>query len=63
LTRLFLLDTNIVSNLVRHPADEVARMMANIGKTRECTSVVVAARLRSGAATPDIPIQNWLKKG
>jgi tRNA(fMet)-specific endonuclease VapC len=52
---LFLLDTNIVSDLVRHPAGEVARMVAEVGETRVCTSVVVAAELRYGAAKKASP--------
>ena len=63
MTRLFLLDTNIVFNLVHRQADDIDRMVANIGATRVCTSVVVAAKLSYGTAVPDLAIQNWLKKG
>lgn len=46
----FLLDTNIVSDLVRHPAGVVAQRIAHVGEEQVCTSVIVAAELRYGAA-------------
>lgn len=46
----FLLDTPIVSDLVRHPRGRVARRIAEVGETLVCTSIVVAAELRCGAA-------------
>jgi tRNA(fMet)-specific endonuclease VapC len=49
LTR-FLLDTNILSDLVRHPQGRVAERIAEVGETAICTSIVVAAELRFGAA-------------
>ena len=45
----FLLDTNILSDLVRHPAGVVAERIADHGEARICTSIVVAAELRFGA--------------
>jgi tRNA(fMet)-specific endonuclease VapC len=55
LTGLFLLDTNIVSDLVRHPHGAVADAIARVGETNVCTSVVVAAELRYGAAKKRSP--------
>jgi tRNA(fMet)-specific endonuclease VapC len=49
-TTRFLLDTNILSDLVRHPQGEVARRIAEIGEEHICTSIIVAAELRYGAA-------------
>src|SRR5258707_8861411 len=49
-TMRFLLDTGIVSDLVRHPQGRVADRIAAIGEKRVCTSVIVAAELRYGAA-------------
>lgn len=49
-TDRFLLDTNIVSELVRQPQGRVARHVATVGENRVCTSIVVAAELRFGAA-------------
>ena len=45
----YLLDTNIVSDLIRHPQGPVARRIASTGEDTVCTSVVVAAELRYGA--------------
>jgi tRNA(fMet)-specific endonuclease VapC len=45
----FLLDTNILSDLVRHPKGQVARRIADIGEEQICTSIIVAAELRYGA--------------
>jgi len=46
----FLLDTNIVSDLVRHPQGRIADRIADIGEQHVCTSIIVAAELRYGAA-------------
>lgn len=48
--RRYLLDTNIVSDLVRNPAGRVAGRISTIGEASIYTSVVVAAELRYGAA-------------
>jgi len=45
----YLLDTNIVSDLVRHPQGRVASHIATSGEETICTSIVVAAELRYGA--------------
>ena len=46
----FLLDTNIVSDLVRHPRGKIAGRISDVGEDDVCTSIVVAAELRYGAA-------------
>jgi tRNA(fMet)-specific endonuclease VapC len=46
----FLLDTNIVSDLIRHPRGRVAGRISEIGEDSVCTSIIVAAGLRYGAA-------------
>ena len=46
----YLLDTNIVSDLVRNPKGEVAQHIRRVGEARVCTSIIVAAELRYGAA-------------
>jgi tRNA(fMet)-specific endonuclease VapC len=46
----FLLDTNIVSDLVRNPQGRIAGKIGTVGEGRVCTSVIVAAELRYGAA-------------
>jgi tRNA(fMet)-specific endonuclease VapC len=44
----FMLDTNIVSDLARHPAGKVAQKIADIGEAGLCISILVAAELRFG---------------
>jgi tRNA(fMet)-specific endonuclease VapC len=46
----YLLDTNVLSDLVRRPRGLVAQAIARVGESRVCTSVVVSAELRFGAA-------------
>ncbi len=46
----YLLDTNILSDLVRNPQGDVAAQIAKAGEDSVCTSIVVAAELRYGAA-------------
>ena len=45
----YLLDTNILSDLVRNPQGVVAARIAKAGENTVCTSVIVAAELRYGA--------------
>ncbi len=46
----YLLDTNTLSDLVRHPQGVVAARIAKAGEDSVCTSIVAAAELRYGAA-------------
>jgi len=46
----YLLDTNIVSDLVRNPQGKAAQHIRKVGEARVCTSIIVAAELRYGAA-------------
>lgn len=50
-----LLDTNILSDLLRNPSGLVARRLAVAGEATVCTSVVVACELRYGAAKKGSP--------
>jgi tRNA(fMet)-specific endonuclease VapC len=45
----YLLDTNIVSDLIRNPQGRVAEHTRKIGEQKVCTSIIVAAELRYGA--------------
>jgi tRNA(fMet)-specific endonuclease VapC len=45
-----LLDTNVVSDLVRHPQGRTAAKIAELGEDAVATSIIVAAELRYGAA-------------
>jgi tRNA(fMet)-specific endonuclease VapC len=47
---LYLLDTNILSHLVRQPQGSVADHIADVGEANVLTSVIVACELRYGAA-------------
>jgi tRNA(fMet)-specific endonuclease VapC len=45
-----MLDTNIISDLVRNPQGKAAKRIAKVGEDSICTSVIVAAELRYGCA-------------
>jgi tRNA(fMet)-specific endonuclease VapC len=45
----YLLDTNIVSDLVRNPQGRAAEQIRGVGEGQVCTSIIVAAELRYGA--------------
>jgi tRNA(fMet)-specific endonuclease VapC len=46
----YLLDANIVSDLIRTPDGAIAKRIAKVGEALVCTSILVAAELRFGAA-------------
>jgi tRNA(fMet)-specific endonuclease VapC len=45
----YLLDTNIVSDLLHNPQGRIAQRIREVGEVRVCTSIIVAAELRYGA--------------
>jgi tRNA(fMet)-specific endonuclease VapC len=49
MTYQYLLDTNIISDLVRHPQGLVFQRIATVGEDSVCTSIIVACELRFGA--------------
>ena len=49
MTYQYLLDTNILSDLVRHPQGLVFQRIAIVGEDSICTSIIVASELRFGA--------------
>jgi tRNA(fMet)-specific endonuclease VapC len=49
LTR-YLLDTNIISDLIRNPHGKAAKRIDKVGEDNICTSIIVAAELRYGCA-------------
>jgi tRNA(fMet)-specific endonuclease VapC len=51
----YLLDRNIVSNLVRDPHGAVAQHIRAKGEAQVCTSIIVAAELRYGAGKKRSP--------
>jgi tRNA(fMet)-specific endonuclease VapC len=48
--RPYLLDTSILSHLIRQPQGVVAARIAEVGEANVLTSVIVACELRYGAA-------------
>ncbi len=46
----YLLDTNILSDLIRNPQGKAAKRIAKVGEDNVCTSIIVAAELRYGCA-------------
>ncbi len=46
----YLLDTNIISDLIRNPQGRVASRIREVGEAHVATSIIVAAELRFGAA-------------
>lgn len=51
----YLLDTNILSDLIRQPQGAIARRIGRVGEARVCTSIIVACELRYGAARGGSP--------
>ena len=45
----YLLDTNILSDLVRNPQGIIAKKIGLVGESAVCTSIIVASELRFGA--------------
>lgn len=46
----YLLDTNVMSELMRGPANRVTSAIAKVGENAVCTSIVVVSELKFGAA-------------
>jgi tRNA(fMet)-specific endonuclease VapC len=46
----YLLDTNIVSDILRHPQGRVASKILRAGVECTCTSIIVAAEMKFGIA-------------
>lgn len=52
----YLLDTNILSDLIRDPGGSVANRIAELGEETVCTSIIVACELRFGAEKKKSPL-------
>jgi tRNA(fMet)-specific endonuclease VapC len=50
MTYQYLLDTNIISDLVRHPQGLVFQKLTALEENSICTSIIVVCELRFGAA-------------
>jgi tRNA(fMet)-specific endonuclease VapC len=46
----YMLDTDIMSDLIRNPQGKAAKRIAKVGEDNICTSIIVAAELRDGCA-------------
>lgn len=51
----YLLDTSIISDLIRNPQGKAAKQIAKRGEDNICTSIIVAAELRYGCAKSGSP--------
>jgi len=51
----YLLDANVVSDLVRHPQGRISKRIRAVGEAQICTSIIVAAELRYGATKKGSP--------
>lgn len=51
----YLLDTNVVSDLIRNPQGRVTDRIREVGEAQVATSIIVAAELRYGAAKKGSP--------
>jgi tRNA(fMet)-specific endonuclease VapC len=45
-----MLDTHIISDLIKNPQGKAAKRIAKVGGANICTSIIVAAELRYGCA-------------
>ena len=46
---LYLLDTNIISELIKNPRGVIFSTIQNVGEETVCTSIIVACESRFGA--------------
>lgn len=51
----YLLDTNIISDIMRNPKGRAAQRARAVGEINICTSIIVAAELRYGVAKKESP--------
>ncbi|MDJ0744753.1 MAG: type II toxin-antitoxin system VapC family toxin [Xenococcaceae cyanobacterium MO_167.B27] len=52
---LYLLDTNILSELIKHPRGIIFYKIKQIGEEKICTSIIVAGELRFGIKNKNSP--------
>jgi len=50
-----LLDTNILSDLIRRPRGKAYKRLKRLGEDRVCTSLIAAAEIRFGCAKKNSP--------
>jgi tRNA(fMet)-specific endonuclease VapC len=54
--RRYLLDTNILTDLIKNPGGRVRQRIAEVGEENICTSIIVACELRFGARKKNAPL-------
>lgn len=52
---LYLLDTNILSELIKHPQGLIFHKIQKVGEEKICTSIIVAAELKFGIENKNSP--------
>jgi tRNA(fMet)-specific endonuclease VapC len=52
----YLLDTNILTDLIKNPGGRVKQRIAEVGEEYICTSIIVACELRFGARKKNAPL-------
>lgn len=52
----YLLDTNILADLIKNPGGRVRQRIAELGEANVCTSIIVACELRFGARKKNAPL-------
>jgi len=63
----YLLDTNIISDVIKNPHGRARQRIEEVGRAQVCTSIIVAAELRYGVAWKGSPqladrVDNALKR-
>lgn len=51
----YLLDTNIISDIVRNPKGRAAKRIRQVGEANVCTSIIVTSEARFGVAKRNSP--------
>lgn len=52
----YLLDTNILTDLIKNPGGRVKERIAKVGEANVCTSIIAACELRFGARKKNAPL-------
>ena len=55
-TRRYLLDTNILSDLIKNPGGRARKKIVEVGEESIATSIIVACELRFGARKKNAPM-------
>lgn len=52
----YLLDTNILTDLIRNPGGRIKEHIVTVGEANICTSIIVACEMRFGARKKNAPL-------